>query len=144
MTISVQVQSEEWRWNIGITQISCQEVEDAKTRVKNMDMQCGKKNPSVHNKIGDLSDASKRKKKPQIHLPRKTARAVFKQLEKLPKLTEFEKKQLQIYKPSFTKQVLDYSKLDVTEYPWQISMWIDRSHFCGGTLISDQWVATAA
>ena len=23
-------------------------------------------------------------------------------------------------------------------------MWIDRSHFCGGTLITDQWVATAA
>ena len=26
----------------------------------------------------------------------------------------------------------------------QISMWIDRSHFCGGTLITNQWVATAA
>ena len=23
-------------------------------------------------------------------------------------------------------------------------MWIDKSHFCGGTLISDQWVVTAA
>ena len=23
-------------------------------------------------------------------------------------------------------------------------MWIDRSHFCGGTLISDEWIATAA
>ena len=28
-------------------QISCKEVEAAKTRVMNMDMQCGKKNPSV-------------------------------------------------------------------------------------------------
>ena len=23
-------------------------------------------------------------------------------------------------------------------------MWIDKSHFCGGTLITDQWVVTAA
>ena len=23
-------------------------------------------------------------------------------------------------------------------------MWIDKSHFCGGTLISNQWVVTAA
>ena len=23
-------------------------------------------------------------------------------------------------------------------------MWIDRSHFCGGTLITDQWIVTAA
>jgi len=80
-------------------------------------------------------------------------------------LNEYEKKQLQIYKPSFTRQVLDFSKFsvpglgrsslqkgrilygnetDVNEYPWQISMWIDRSHFCGGTLITNQWVATAA
>ena len=27
---------------------------------------------------------------------------------------------------------------------FQISMWIDKSHFCGGTLISDSWVVTAA
>ena len=95
------------------------------------------------NKIGDLEkDPDRRKKKPEIKLPRKSARTVFKELEKLPKLTEFEKKQLQIYKPSFTKQVLDYSKFDlpglgrsslqkgrilygnetdVNEYPWQVS-----------------------
>merc|ERR1712123_456548 len=169
ITVAVQVQSEEWRWNVGITQISCQEVEDSRKRVIGMDaeVECGKKNPSIQNKIGDLESADKRKKKgkPDIHLPRKSARTVFEELKKLPKLTEFEKKQLKIYKLSFTKQVLDYSKLevpglgrssmqkgrilygnetDVNEYPWQISMWIDRSHFCGGTLISDQWVATAA
>ena len=37
---------------------------------------------------------------------------VFKQLEKLPKLTEFEKSQLKIYKPSFSKQELNYDKFN--------------------------------
>ena len=30
------------------------------------------------------------------------------------------------------------------ETKYKVSMWIDRSHFCGGTLISDEWIATAA
>ena len=92
------------------------------------------------NKIGNL-EKEKKRKKPKIKLPRKTARTVFEDLKNLPKLTEFEKKQLTIYKPSFTKQTLDFSKLDVpglgrsslqkgrilygnetdvNEYPWQV------------------------
>jgi len=80
-------------------------------------------------------------------------------------LTRFERESLEIFRPSFTKQTLDFSKIqvpplgrsslmkgrilygnetNVNEYPWQISMWIDKSHFCGGTLISNQWVVTAA
>ena len=27
---------------------------------------------------------------------------------------------------------------------FQISMWIGKSHFCGGTLINDEWIVTAA
>ena len=86
-------------------------------------------------------EKEKKRKKPKFKLPRKTARTVFEDLKKLPKLTEFEKKQLTIYKPSFTKQTLDFSKLsvpglgrsslqkgrilygnetDVNEYPWQV------------------------
>lgn len=41
-------------------------------------------------------------------------------------------------------RILYGNETDVNEYPWQVSMWIDRSHFCGGTLISEDWVATAA
>ena len=96
---------------------------------------------------------------------KKPAKKVFKDLANLPVLSEFEKSALKIYKPSFTKQKLDYRKTkipslgrshpmkarilygeeaDINEYPWQISMWIDQSHFCGGTLVTDQWVVTAA
>lgn len=37
-----------------------------------------------------------------------TPSQVFRQLEKLPILSEFEKANLKIYKPSFTKQELNY------------------------------------
>ncbi|XP_046456353.1 brachyurin-like [Daphnia pulex] len=30
------------------------------------------------------------------------------------------------------------------EFPWQVAVTIDGSSFCGGTLISDEWVMTAA
>ncbi|XP_074476303.1 serine protease 33-like [Sebastes fasciatus] len=29
-------------------------------------------------------------------------------------------------------------------WPWQVSVHINRQHICGATLISDQWVLTAA
>ncbi|XP_076042404.1 brachyurin-like isoform X2 [Oratosquilla oratoria] len=29
-------------------------------------------------------------------------------------------------------------------YPWQVALFIDRSFFCGGALISDEWILTAA
>ena len=41
-------------------------------------------------------------------------------------------------------RILYGEEADINEYPWQISMWIDQSHFCGGTLVTDQWVVTAA
>ena len=63
INIVAQVQSKEWRWNIGITQveadnslcflifffiqISCEEVEKVKQRYHETDLGCGKKNPSV-------------------------------------------------------------------------------------------------
>ena len=59
-------------------------------------------------------------------------------------------------------RILFGNETDLNEYPWQvaakvdyvnlcpltlvsqISMQIDFSHFCGGTLIDNQWVVTAA
>ena len=46
------------------------------------------------NKIGDLENKDKRKKKHKINLPRKSARTVFEELKNLPKLNEYEKKHL--------------------------------------------------
>jgi len=30
------------------------------------------------------------------------------------------------------------------QFPWQVALIIDNSYFCGGSLISSQWVLTAA
>jgi secreted trypsin-like serine protease len=30
------------------------------------------------------------------------------------------------------------------QFPWQVALIIDNSVFCGGSLISDRWVLTAA
>ena len=51
------------------------------------------------NEIGDLQSITKRKKKPEIKFPRKSARTVFEKLKLLPNLSEFDKKQLKIYRP---------------------------------------------
>merc|ERR1712008_535858 len=172
VSVALFVQSSKYRWNIGVTQIPCADVEVQAEKMKSKE-DCGKKNPSKLNQIGALGQPTRKKLSGASDIPdlkRKKARKVFKQLEKLPKLTEFERAQLKIYKPSFTKQELNYetanfsplgrmrsrlnwvqkgrilygNETDVNEYPWQVSMWIDKSHFCGGTLISDEWIATAA
>jgi secreted trypsin-like serine protease len=30
------------------------------------------------------------------------------------------------------------------QFPWQVALLIDNTYFCGGSLISSQWVLTAA
>jgi secreted trypsin-like serine protease len=30
------------------------------------------------------------------------------------------------------------------QFPWQVAVIIDNTYFCGGSLISSQWVLTAA
>ena len=202
--IVVVTQTEEWRYNLGLTQISCAEVAAAQAQyLQTYEPSCGHKNPrfickvcslswmiiillfSTRNEIGSVTK-KKKKKFPDLAkiLAKKSAKKVFKELDKLPVLPEYERRELSIYRPSFTRQKLDYRKTDIpslgrsslvkarilygnetdyNEYPWQvsggtvstvvvtllispcqISMWIDKSHFCGGTLITDQWVVTAA
>jgi len=172
--ILVKAQSKAWRWDIGVTQIYCGEVEAARRNMTEKEnaseYPCGQKNPSS-NPIGDLDASNTRKKvdkldikKPE-QLKEKPAKKVFEKLKKLPELTEIEKSRLNIYKPSFSRQKLDLRKThikgfarssldkarilygnetDINEYPWQISMQLDFSHFCGGTLIDNKWIITAA
>jgi len=162
--IIILTQSDEWRYNIGVSQISCEETMKAKQKYLQDYSDCGKKNPSTKNLIGSRKKG-KKKNRPDFEkiLEKKSAKKVFKKLNLLPELPEFDKPT--VYRPSFTKQTLDYRKTDipnlgrsnllkarilygnetdVNEYPWQISMWIDKSHFCGGTLVTDQWIVTAA
>jgi len=125
---------------------------------------CGEKNPSF-NRIGNIdSNFSKkvkgnRRKKAEKHI-RKTAKQVFEQLKtKTPvhRMEEFQREMLKkdIYKPMNRNfalnlaqdqlgRVLYGNETNSNEYPWQISMWIGKSHFCGGTLIDNEWIVTAA
>jgi secreted trypsin-like serine protease len=32
----------------------------------------------------------------------------------------------------------------VNEYPWQVALWLNNGIWCGGSLISNQWILTAA
>jgi len=98
-------------------------------------------------------------------LRKKSASKVFRKLVDLSQFNEFELDALKkdIYKPSFPRpssikynhkrkykgkkgepRILYGNETTTHEYPWQISMWIGRSHFCGGTLINSEWAITAA
>ncbi|XP_012942419.1 transmembrane protease serine 3 [Aplysia californica] len=41
-------------------------------------------------------------------------------------------------------KIVGGSETDIEHYPWQISLRFDGQHICGGSLISDKWVLTAA
>ena len=154
--IIILTQSDEWRYNIGVSQISCEETMKAKQKYLQDYSDCGKKNPrfvffvdflknhgfhlSTKNLIGSRKKG-KKKNRPDFEkiLEKKSAKKVFKKLNLLPELPEFDKPT--VYRPSFTKQTLDYRKTDipnlgrsnllkarilygnetdVNEYPWQV------------------------
>ena len=93
ITVTLLTQSQRWRWNIGVQQISCSQVEFYKRKFKQANSGCGVKNPSL-NKIGSTS-TTRRKKKPSLKFPKtKSASEVFQLLENLPQLSEFERERL--------------------------------------------------
>ena len=93
ITVILLTQSQQWRWNIGVQQISCSQAESSKNKFKQENTGCGVKNPSL-NDIG-TSSTTRRKKKPNIKFPKvKPASEVFRQLETLPQLTRFERESL--------------------------------------------------
>jgi len=172
VSVVVEAQSSKTRYHIGITQISCDEVKTKRAAHEKEtyegDVPCGVKNPSL-NKIGDIDKKSSNPTEKRLQKDQATATKVFEKLKDLKKLSEFELNTLHrdVYRPSFPSQsqlevyrsnvrrnqknlpkemgrIMYGNETDPNEYPWQISMWIDRSHFCGGTLINEEWIVTAA
>uniref|UniRef100_A0A3Q3WMW3 Peptidase S1 domain-containing protein n=1 Tax=Mola mola TaxID=94237 RepID=A0A3Q3WMW3_MOLML len=45
---------------------------------------------------------------------------------------------------SLPNQIIGGDDASPGEWPWQVTLQLDSNHFCGGSLISDQWVLTAA
>lgn len=43
-------------------------------------------------------------------------------------------------------KIVGGTKVEAGSYPWQVSLWNTRTnkHFCGGSLVADRWVVTAA
>jgi secreted trypsin-like serine protease len=43
-------------------------------------------------------------------------------------------------------RIVSGAEADEHEWPWQVSLWLNAydMHFCGGTLVSNEWVVTAA
>ncbi|XP_076042129.1 brachyurin-like [Oratosquilla oratoria] len=46
--------------------------------------------------------------------------------------------------PEAEARIVGGSQATPHAYPWQVALFIDSSFFCGGALISDEWVLTAA
>ena len=41
-------------------------------------------------------------------------------------------------------KIIDGTETEIHEYPWMVSLQVGGSHFCGGSLINEHWVLTAA
>ena len=41
-------------------------------------------------------------------------------------------------------KIIDGQETAINEYPWMVSLQLANGHFCGGSLISEKWVLTAA
>lgn len=55
---------------------------------------------------------------------------------------------LECGRPRYTTRarIIGGRRSDRGAHPWQVMLWnkLNGKHFCGGTLISDRWVVTAA
>jgi len=51
-------------------------------------------------------------------------------------------------RPSLTTRgkIVGGTKVEAGSFPWQVSLWNTRQnkHFCGGSLVAERWVVTAA
>lgn len=53
----------------------------------------------------------------------------------------------ELAQPLDTKQenrIVGGKEITIVESPWQVSLQYFRSHYCGGSIISNKWILTAA
>ena len=41
-------------------------------------------------------------------------------------------------------KIIDGTETEINEYPWMVSLQLSGDHFCGGSIISEDWILTAA
>lgn len=47
-------------------------------------------------------------------------------------------------KPRLDGRIVGGFAMNITEAPWQVSLQLGGSHFCGGSIIGNDWILTAA
>lgn len=47
-------------------------------------------------------------------------------------------------KPRLDGRIVGGFAMNITEVPWQVSLQLRGSHFCGGSIIGKSWILTAA
>jgi hypothetical protein len=184
LSLSVNVQGPSYRWNIKITQIRCDQVEQfttgdncGQTNIANRNNFQFKQQEFVDVDSNIISNVKKKRRvvrktrhctkgkcfaRPRRRRTRSSeARYIVSKVSKL-KMTK------ERYSPSFTSRstfcksrfrqdsndnagennillkIIDGTETVVNQYPWLVSLQLAGSHFCGGTLISENWILTAS
>lgn len=138
LNLAVRVQGPSYRWKIKITQIGCNEVKNVPN-----DNACGISNPPSSpfiqfNKV-EARKICKNGKCMTRHLKRRPRRAVR------PKEIFCRHNLRPLLGPNnVLTKIIDGMETGINQYPWVVSMQLQGNHFCGASLISDQWVLTAA
>ena len=150
LQLSVLTQGPSYRWNIKMTQLKCNEISPLPNSSK-----CGRANGINPNGGFQRSNLLRR------ILKRKRLRKI-RSLSNLPQVAK-KKLRNEIFHPSFTARqtfctpklkqqqndnvltkIINGQETQINQYPWIVSLQLSGDHFCGGTLIAEDWILTAA
>ena len=151
LNLSIRVQGPSYKWNLKFTQISCKDVKEFKSPGN-----CGASNPNgvanfqfntvedafsieVRNCKDGKCVAKKRRMKRDTYWDSLTEAQLTKGIQRfLPKNPT----QRQI--EDVLTKIIDGTETQINQYPWMVSLQVAGGHGCGGTLITENWVLTAA